>query len=287
MSLLKGIGGLLARAGSRLGNALANVTKPTRQDQLDALQRMGSYLMERDLYADTPVQQLVNGTCARASSTLIAIHGLVANQHPLQAAMLSRPLFEDMVVAHWVALHDDDPGWLLERFLDHRDAMRLAEARARRAIGWSEPDVSDIIEREAELKAEYGQYAERDWWGKDNEGSRIRMPRLVELLSEASRFQPRLKGEQPILRQYYAVVQKFGSQCLHHTAAGMEIQLAREGGMPGIAPPPDETQVLAAAYWTYGQLVYLVLELQPADFREFEEIFLDGLYNVFGPAAGL
>jgi hypothetical protein len=30
-----------------------------------------------------------------------------------------------------------------------------------------------------------------------------------------------------------------------------------------------------------------VLELQPADFGEFQEIFLDGLYNVFGPAAGL
>src|SRR5688572_2573124 len=101
---------------------------------------MGSYLLERDLYSDTPLQQLVNGTCARATSTVTAIHGLVANDHPLQAAMLTRPLFEDMVVAHWLALHDQDPKWLIERFLDHRDAMRLAEARARRKIGWSEPD---------------------------------------------------------------------------------------------------------------------------------------------------
>jgi hypothetical protein len=248
---------------------------------------MGSYLLERDLYADSQVQQLVNGTCARAFSTLSGVHGSIANEHPLQAAMLSRPLFEDMVVSHWVALHDDDPDWLIERFLDHRDAMRLAEARARREIGWSEPDVSDIAHREAELIAEYGRYAERDWWGKNKDGTRITMPRLVELLSEAKRFHPRFKGEQPILEQYYAVIQKFASQCLHHTAAGMEVQLARGGGMPGIAPLPDETQMLAAAYWTYGQLVYLVLELQPADFREFEGIFLDGLYNVFGPAAGL
>ena len=80
-----------------------------------------------------------------------AIHCLVANEHPLQAAMLSRPLFEDMIVAHGMVLHDEDPHWLIERFLDHRDAMRLAEARARRKIGWSEPNVDDIIEREAEL----------------------------------------------------------------------------------------------------------------------------------------
>jgi hypothetical protein len=29
------------------------------------------------------------------------------------------------------------------------------------------------------------------------------------------------------------------------------------------------------------------LELQPADFGEFQEIFLDGLYNIFRPAAAL
>lgn len=248
---------------------------------------MGSYLLEGDLYSDTPVQQLVNGTYARATSTFTAIHGLVTNEHPLQAAMLSRPLFEDMVVAHWVALHAEDPDWLIERFLDHRDAMRLAEARARRKIGWSEPDLDDIIEREAELMDEYGDYAQKDWWGKHKNGSRVTVPRLVDLLSDAERFQPRLKGEQPILQQYYAVVQKFATQCLHHTAVGMEVQLTREGGVPVIAPLPDETQVLAASYWTYGQLVYLVLELQPADFGEFQGIFLDGLYNVFGPTAGL
>jgi hypothetical protein len=190
-------------------------------------------------------------------------------------------------VAHWLALHDQDPDWLIERFLDHRDAMRLAEARARRKIGWSEPDVEDIIEREAELIDEYGDYAQKDWWGKDEDGSRVTMPRLVDLLSDTERFHPRLKGEQPILQQYYAVVQKFATHCLHHTAAGMEVQLTRAGGVPRIAPLPDESQVLAASYWTYGQLVYLVLELQPADFGEFQEIFLAGLYNAFGPAAGL
>jgi len=260
---------------------------PTLQEQLDAYERMGSYLLDRELFADTQVQQIVNGTCARAFSTFRAIHGLVANEHSLQAAMLSRPLFEDMVVAHWIALNEEDPDWLTDRLLDQRDAMRLHEARARKKVGWSVPSTTDIADREDELIDEFGQYAERDWWGKTKDGKKLTMPQLVDLLAAAPRFHPRLKGEQPILQQYYAVVQKFATQRLHHTAVGLEIQLSRDGSTPTVAPPPGETQVLAASYWTYAQLTYLVLELQPADYREFEQIFLKGLYTVFGPAAGL
>jgi hypothetical protein len=33
------------------------------------------------------------------------------------SAMLARPLFEDMIVAHWIDYNRDNAGWLVDRFL--------------------------------------------------------------------------------------------------------------------------------------------------------------------------
>jgi hypothetical protein len=53
--------------------------------------------------------------------------------------MLRRSLFEDMVVVHWLVRHDEDSGFLIRRYLDHLDAMRLNEATlGERAAGQTE-----------------------------------------------------------------------------------------------------------------------------------------------------
>jgi Family of unknown function (DUF5677) len=237
----------------------------------------------------TDLEDVVLRTLARGRGTYTTILDLVERGQSLQAAMLGRSLFEDMVVAHWLVLHDADPDWLIRRFNDHQDAMRLYDATIRQEVNFlpSGDDVSDLAGREHELRAEFGKYAERDWWGRDSEGRRVKMPALVARLAASRRFQPRLKGEQPILEQYYAVQHKAWTQALHHTAAGMHVRSDKDGRFP-VAISPNSFLVLFGNYWVFGQLIFVALELagsQPT-FDYFEKLFLAGL-AVFGEATGV
>jgi hypothetical protein len=255
--------------------------------QLKACEVTGSYLPGLELMTDTHMEQIVAGTTARAQETFFAIYQLTRARQTIQAAMLCRSLFEDMVVAHWIALHEDDPEFLVNRYLDHLDAMRLNEAATARRHGVEPPDISDLAGREDDLKDEFGAYAQRDWWGIRRDGSKINMPELVTELEEAERFHPRMRGEKPVLREMYEKAQKWNTQLLHHTAAGMPVALNREDQRkPRALPTPAELTVLGQAYWVHAQLVILVLDIVPnQDWREFEAIFLRGLLEGFGPVA--
>lgn len=237
----------------------------------------------------TALERLVLGTLARGRGTFATLLDLVEADCALQAAMLGRPLFEDMIVAHWLVLHQADPEWLIQRFGRHADAMRLQEARVRKEVNWppSGDDVSDLIEREEALRAEFGPHAERDWWGQDASGKRIGMPEVVRRLAAAGRFHPRLKGEQPILEQYYAIQQKDWTQSLHHTAAGLNLRPGEPGAIPDVLPTPRSFTILFANYWVFGQLIFVALELgaPAAVVDHFEELFFAGL-AVFGEWIG-
>ena len=200
--------------------------------------------------------------------------------------MLTRPLFEDMVVMHWLILHEEDPDLLVKRFHDQLDAIRLLEADIYKRFKWSpEPDVADIRTRQRELQQEFGPWVTRDWWGIRADGRRIDLPQIVNELSKVQRFHPRFAGEQPVLRMHYELATKFAAQCLHRTGVGFPVRLDKEDPRAVHAvPSPSPFRVLSTAYWTFGQLVYLTLDVQERDFREFEAIFLDGIYNVFGNA---
>jgi len=231
---------------------------------------------------DSPLEQLVYGTYSRAVGTFQAIVLLTSADLAQQGAMLVRPLFEDMVVAHWLVLHDDDPDWLIDRFLDHRDAMRLQEATSRGSHGWEDVDISDLAGREEALRAQFGAHAQRDRAGK-----RVDMATVVGELSAAKRFRPRLRGEEPVLLQFFDIVNRFATRHLHHTPVGLELQIVRGERVPAFVPLPNEIDVLFAAYWIHAQLVYLVLEVAGGDATDFERRFLHGLYHVFGSAFDL
>jgi Family of unknown function (DUF5677) len=252
--------------------------------QLNACTETGSYLPGRDLMMDTYMEQIVAGTAARAQETFYAICQLARDRQTVQAAMLCRSLFEDMIVAHWLVLHEDDPEFLVERYLGHLDAMRWNEAVTAGRHGVEPPDVSELAGREDELRREFGDYAQRDWWGVRRNGSRITMPEVVTVLEEAERFHPRMRGEKPILREMYEKAQKWNTQLLHHTASGMPLALNRDDQLkPRTIQAPVEITVLAQAYWVHAQLVLLVLDIAPnQDWREFEAIFLRGLLDGFG-----
>ncbi|HVD37901.1 MAG TPA: hypothetical protein VNC15_03615, partial [Solirubrobacterales bacterium] len=189
---------------------------------------------------------------------------------------------------HWLVLHEDDPRFLVERYLDHLDAMRLNEAATAARHGVEPPDVSDLAGQEDGLRREFGDYAQRDWWGVRRDGSKIAMPGVVTELEQAGRFHPRMGGEKPILREMYEKAQKWNTQLLHHTAAGMPLALNRQNQLkPKALPAPSVITVLAQAYWVHAQLVLLVLDVAPnQDWQEFEAIFLRGLLDGFGFAVG-
>lgn len=237
----------------------------------------------------TQLEDLVMRTLARGRGTYEAIVELVKADRTLQAAMLGRSLFEDMAVAHWLVLHRDDPDWLIQRFLDHRDAMRLHNATTPIPGNWDRSglDISDLAGREDELGNTFGRHAERDWWGVDQDGQRIAMPGLVKLLAAAEQFYPRLRGEEPILEQYYAFLQKIWTQALHHTAAGMQMRLGEPGEFPQAIAEPSPFIILYGNYWVFGQLIFVTLDLAaPVAMAHFEKIFASGL-AVFGEVIGI
>jgi hypothetical protein len=255
-----------------------------RDQLIDVCRFLPSFLDKGTWKPASPLEDLVLRTLARGRATYMTIVNLVETDSTLQAAMLSRSLFEDMVVAHWLVLHREDPDWLVQRFDDHRDAMRLHDATMRDQVNFlpSGDDVSDLVGREEALRRVFGKYAERDWWGQDREGRKVSMPEVVSRLAADPRFQPRLRGEAPILEQYYALQHKAWTQALHHTAAGMQIHPNESGRFP-LAVGPSPLLVLFGNYWVFGQLIFVALELGADDsvFAYFEKLFLSGL-AVFG-----
>lgn len=124
-----------------------------------------------DWRPDSPLERLLLGTVGRGISTFQTLVDLVEADRTLQAAMLGRPLFEDMAVAHWMVLNQREPDWLVRRFEEHGDAMRLQEATVRAQSNWPPyaSDISDLAGREAYLRKTYGAHAQHDWWGVDEQ----------------------------------------------------------------------------------------------------------------------
>lgn len=250
---------------------------------------LSEYLDKGTWQPEGGLEDVVLRTLARGRGTFETIVDLVAEGRSLQAAMLGRSLFEDMVVAHWLVLHHDDPAWLLKRFADHSEAMRLHDAEVRAGFNFAPvAAVADIADRAKELKAKFGKFAERDWWGVDESGQRITMVNLVERLADEPMFYPRLKGEQPILDQYFRLQQKAWTQALHHTAVGMDVFAAEDGTFPVAVARPSPALILFGNYWVFGQLIFVALDLAaPGSASEhFEKQFLAGLL-VFGEVFGL
>lgn len=264
------------------------MTEMTSEEQMVAQQmracaEIGTYLDERELMTDTHMEQIVAGTVARAKETFRAMCFLAEQHQTVQAAMLCRSIFEDMVVAHWLVLHEDDPEFLTSRYIDHLDAIRLNEATTTEAHGWPAADVSDLCGRESELRSTFGDHAQRSWWAIQRDGKPIKLPEVIARLEESPRFHLRLKGEKPVLREMFEKAQKWNNQLLHHTPAGMPVRLNRENPLrPVAAPTPAVPTAVFPAYWSYGQLVFLVLDIVPnQDWRPFEPVFLRGLVEGF------
>ena len=248
-----------------------------------------SFLDDGKWEPQSDLEALVLGTLARSRATFETIVSLVVVDRSLQASMLSRSLFEDMVVSHWLVLHRDDPDWLVARFHEHADAMRLHAHDVRVSFGLPPADdVTELEKRRPHLQKEFGRFAERDWWGQTSDGSRISMAQAIRVLADAEDFRPRLRGEQPILEQYFGLQQKLWTQSLHHTAAGTASDIPARGDFPDPVRPTEWFFVLFGNYWVFGQSVQVALQLAaPAEAQHhFDRLFVAGL-TLFGAVSGV
>ena len=74
------------------------------------------------------IASLAAATVARTEQTYEAVL-MLAETHAQQAAMLLRSMFEDVVVVHWLLLHEDEIDHYAGRLVRHANAMTLAQDR--------------------------------------------------------------------------------------------------------------------------------------------------------------
>jgi hypothetical protein len=249
---------------------------------------------EGDLFAlDTPFDQILHGTFMRSRDTFAATYNLLAQGYPVQAAMLVRSLFEDVIVAHWLVLHHEDPDWLIGRFQRHRDAMALHQHRLQRKTGWhlGRPlaDASALKAQQNALAKEFGGEAQRDWWDPRSHGDGTGHPlglrsiaqRLEESAESGGPFRIRFAGgKEPLLARIELVVHKWLTQFLHHTALGLPFTLT-DRGEPELLSDPSEIVMFVAA-WMFAQQIYLLHDVDGRDQSELNEVFRACLIDGFG-----
>jgi len=255
--------------------------------------RLSEWIDEIAVPNDDPLGQLIWATVIRSGDTYASISHLIGHEFDTQAAMLCRPLFEDMVVAHWLSYNRDDSDWLIERFFRHREALALVQLDLERRYGWSfgaplVPDPQRLKAQQNELLREF-RGGVRNWWdpGKNGRGTGgdVTLGGVARILEEAAvkreRFDPRFAGgEEALLRRWDDVLNRWYAQQLHHTAIGLPFQPHPEG--PVTFDSDDSIafasfRVLFTAYWMYGQQIFLLYEHFGEDMTEYQRMFLEGL----------
>lgn len=241
-----------------------------------------------------PFSQLIWATFVRSKHTYEAIGHLLGNEFDVQAAMLCRPLFEDMLVGHWLELNRDDSDWLVDRFFRHREAMTLdqIELEKRHPFGVGPllvPDTKGLHAKQNALGKEFKGGARRDWWDPCDQGRGVGNPIGIEgvagLLEDAAaehiRFDPRFAGgETALLRSLEAVIVNWFSRQLHHTAMGLPFQPSADGPVEFRHDPIAPLRILFGAYWTFGQQGFLLVEHLGQDASGYEEAFMKGLVAI-------
>jgi hypothetical protein len=256
---------------------------------------MARFLARAEFPIESPLHQIVIATVLRSVETFTAELQLLEHEQPIQAGMLARPLFEDLVVAHWLVYNRTDPDWLVDRFFRHRDAVALHQERVEGDTGWllgpRLPAGQRLKSRQNELAREFGPEAQKDWWdpGEDTKGNGkpIGIRGVCKILEEAAAhgemFTPRLAGgAEPLLRRLERAALKWFHQLLHHTAVGLPAQPMTDGVPHATRDSSD--QVLFISGWMFAQQGLLLGDLYGwnSDAEDFQMLFCVWLTDGYG-----
>ena len=132
---------------------------------------------------------------------------------PVQALMVARSLFEDMVSGFWLTV-DERQALALERIRDQGDFLVLLSNDSIRAYPHRfsiDPDEHpDLEARRPEFQEKFGTYGERTWVGSLYNAVQDIKPRWEEL-----------GGDADTLSIYYAAVHRHANLHLHNTATSL------------------------------------------------------------------
>jgi hypothetical protein len=268
--------------GKYLSDELAHGT--SREQLIEGMERLLMFTKDGVYRWTDDYGALIYATVVRSARTYAGICMLLRAGLAVQAAVLTRTLFEDVIVAHWMVLNHEDRDWLVERFLRQREAIALQQRKLRKETGFSMgPPLSapdDVEDHETELFEEFGARVSRDWWDPGREGRgrgkdvglRKLVIRLENAAAEHRMFHPRFAGgHEPLLDRTDRVVNKWLSQCVHHTVVGL----------PFAPSGVDETEVSGdpmvivgfSASWLFAQQVFLLHELEDLDFEAIDTVW--------------
>lgn len=267
-------------AAAYLSGELANGV--SRLEVIEAMEDLLPFTRRAAYEWDEDFEALIYATAARSGRTFDGVCQLLRAGLAVQAAMLTRALFEDMVVGHWVFYNHQDHEWLVQKFQRQREAIALHQRRLQREAGFSMgPPISvpdDAPSRSKELIEEFGGEVHRDWWNPGREGSGkggdVKFRKLVSWLEDAAArhemFHPRFAGgEEPLLRRMDLVTHKWLNQCIHHTTIGLPFT-PTGFGEPEVSPDPMLIVAWNAA-WIYAQQVYLLHDVNKLAGKDLEE----------------
>jgi hypothetical protein len=231
-------------------------------------------------------EALVVGTVARSARTYRSICLLLRANLPVQAGILTRTLFEDVIVTHWLAANEDEREWFLERFLIHRAAIVQHQEHLQSELGMQVGEPLGIAAKYKKLaEAEpdrFGKQASKDWWSaerdpghkNDSRGLSVRqvVVRLEKMAKDRERYFPRFAGgEADLLDNIDRVVHKWLSQCVHHTAVGLPFA---PSGTNQVQESGDPMPIVGfSASWLFAQQVYLLFELNRVPYKHIDTVW--------------
>jgi hypothetical protein len=225
---------------------------------------------------------------ARATETFAAATNLTAEGFARQAIMLSRPLFEDMVLACWVKWIAD-PDWVFERLTRQHQYSELLWRQLSEKHPSLEPPAPEDEPSPVDwdrYEAMFGTHGEKSWWAVPEirevpnpqpgqkrlraTGRQRSLLTLIKELEEATAPQsskltivsspsrpPRELIER--LRYLFDIVNRVNNQILHHTSYGYifaydhDDKAWNEGSTDDLLPLARSTLLM-----TYDKLIFVM-----------------------------
>lgn len=203
----------------------------------------------------TPEWLAVNWTTARSYRTYLVVIHLCRCGYGLQAAMLNRTLFEDMVSAHWAVKHPKDAA---TQIAEHDAYMATLRAEGYAKHGIPKPPGENLpkyTRKQRQVLDRRYRHGGRGWTGKS-------LPSMIEDV-ESMWEEP----DRRLLHQMHDLVQRANNTLLHHSATSVSLGVTVSGDddehtvIFNVGPTRDFIRpALGFALWTFPNTFSLLLD---------------------------
>jgi hypothetical protein len=193
--------------------------------------------------------EIVLWTSARSYRTFKVMVEVCRLGYALEAAKLNRPLFEDMVAAHWATQFPEKSNKLI---LDHgryAEVLR-SEFYAKHRLSYPRADVPELTPQERETFDARYQHGSRPWTGKS----------VSEMVTNIVAQWPTEYRRH--LMQMHDIAHRANNVILHHSAHSLSggVVETEQGYRFDVRPSKVGVgSALVFGFWTFGNTISLVL----------------------------